>query len=281
MSCNINLLILLIIFVHGAYSLKVTERFAFFNNFLAIVDVSDGKVQVFSRLASYSIITTCSIDATTNIIYTAAKNSSVITNPLTILGVSSTTSEIAFGNVTISFSAPRILFTSKLKLVVDITGGYLYQLVGKNLNQIWSFSGNLGPNCDITLDDTHSQFWILCPSGISSFNYGTKTLRSIPNYYNVQSIAYNSLTETIFGVAPAAGNAFIFQIDQFLKWYFMSVVYGLQMQLPPISRFNDQGHLIFIAKTVFSVNIATVNVTTGDILSQPLLAYPTPMIALC
>jgi len=279
---NKTLFLLVIFFFYRTHSLNEGERYAFFDKALAIVDIPTGKVQIFSKLPSYSFLPTCSIDTSTKTLYTVARNYSQATNPVTVLGINTTTSELTFGNVPIYFACPRILMTSNLKFVVSIDEGYLYQLTDHRLDIVWSF-GPYPSNCEITLDEPHYQFWIACPvdGNIVAHNYITKRYRYCPNEYRVQSIAYNPITGTVFGLAPATGNTLIFQVDQQFKWTFMSVVSGYQLVLPPISRFDNQGHLIFIAKSTSSVNIVTVNVDTGSVISQPFVAYPTPMISLC
>ncbi len=107
----------------------------------------------------------------------------------------------------------------------------------------------------------------------------TQQYRTTQNIYNIQSIDYDAVTGCVYGLAPAAGNAIMFKLDQVLNWYFIGTA-PYQLQLPPKSHFNSNGNLVYVGYTSYSVNLVTIS-NTASVVEAPLLAYPSEMITLC
>jgi len=188
----------------------------------------------------------------------------------------STSGDILQSNVTCSSSSTSWLFYDQMLYNVRTDGGYLYSYNSstKACNRDWSFSGHYGASCDMAVDVPTKKFTTVCPDGITSFSYLQKATKTIPNPYNVISIAFDPKTENYYCLARAAGNLLLYELDQALNWIFINVIWGFDLVNPIRTIVHTPGQLTFVATDQFSTYLVTVDVSTGVVINQPILSAP-------
>ena len=237
------------------------------------------------KYSSYSIYPTCAINA--NSTWTVVDNHTDPTIPRQILGVTQA-GEIISGSVSLTFANPKLFFDSQSTLfVVDLGGGYLYKYAPTGLGANYMYLGGsgcsvfgnsqCGSNCGITYDSPHSQFWTFSPgvmNGICACSYLTKSCRQFSNSYLIQTLAYDTGTNSLYGLAPAAGNLLLYKIDEALSWTFVGVIWGYQLVVPYRSIIQTTGYLTTVASDGFQTHLLTIDIATAAVVDSPLLSLP-------